>query len=209
MLKVEKLVVGVMQSNCYILYNTESKAAVVIDAGDCAGTIINKVLEHNLFVEAIILTHGHFDHILAVDALSKRFNAKIIINRNDEILLKNPNFNLSRSFLGYDIIVESDNLHLVDDNNTIKLIGYNFKFISTPGHSAGSMCIAVENFLFTGDTLFKGSIGNEFKPFGDLAVEIESIKTKLLKIDNNYICLTGHGDSTTLNYEKKNNIYIR
>ncbi len=204
MLSVKTLTVGPMQSNCYILYNGSD--AVVIDPGADETYIYNTINDMNLNVRRIILTHGHFDHIGAVGYLKDKFNCDVYIHKNDFEFLNNPSLNLSIRF-NFPIVYSSDCITLTDE--TVNLIGHDFFFISTPGHTPGSMCIKVDNYIFTGDTLFKCSIGRAFEPYGDIELEIKSIKEKLLPLDNNLKCLTGHGDSTTIQYEKQFNPYLR
>lgn len=207
MLNVVPMSLGPLQTNCYILYNNNRKA-VVIDPGADAEAIIKKISELDLYVECVILTHGHFDHIGAVDVICDKYGCYVIINKADSVFLTNSKYNLSDRFYTDGIIVNTNDIRCVDECSK-KIIGFDFDFISTPGHSPGSMCIAVENYLFTGDTLFYLSIGNEFKPFGDMALEINSIKQKIVTLDKDYVCFPGHGESTSLFFEAQNNPYLR
>lgn len=208
MIEVKTITVGSLQCNCYLVYDTVTRHAVIIDAGADADLISEYISSMRLDVKHIILTHAHFDHIGAVDKLCKKYNSSIIMNIADRQLLIDPNYNLSSRFPIDAVTVKYPDIKYVTDE-TMKLIGHDFEFISTPGHSNGSMCIKVDNMIFTGDTLFYCSIGNEFPPFGNLLMEIESIKTKLFTISGDYICYPGHGPKTTLEYERCNNPYIR
>lgn len=203
MLNVKTLVVGAIQSNCFIVYNEEE--AVVIDPGADGEYIVKTLYDMNLTVKHILLTHGHFDHIGAIEYIQKKYNCNVYINRADLVLLKNADLNLSSRF-GTPIIYNGNVIEVGEE--TIELIGCNFTFISTPGHTPGSMCIKVNDFLFTGDTLFKSSIGRAFEPYGDTELEIYSIKEKLLLLEENLKCFAGHGPNTTLNYEKEYNPYL-
>ena len=208
MINVKTLPVGSMQSNCYIVYSSVTLHCVVIDPGDEGDKIIDVIESLNLSVDFVILTHGHFDHIGAVDTICEKYNVGIIINKNDEICLKDINFNLSGRFPAKNVIVRTDNITSVENCN-MNLLGQEFNFISTPGHTNGSMCIAVDDHLFTGDTLFRLSIGNQFPPYGNIKTEIDSIKNKLFTLNKDYTCYPGHGETTTLFYEKSNNPYVR
>lgn len=208
MVKVETLSVGKMKSNCYILYNAETLKTVIIDPGAEGDTIIARIEKLGICPEHIILTHGHFDHISAVDEICEKYNIGIIMNEQDAEMLSNANYNLSLSFDGTPVTVNCKNIKYVTDESK-QLIGKKFEFIATPGHSNGSMCIKVCEYIFTGDTLFRMSIGNEFPPFGNFKTEINSIKDKLFALDGDYICLAGHGEKTTLDFERKYNRYIR
>ena len=205
MLELITIEVGMMRSNCYILNNDFN--AVIIDPGDDSSEIIQIIKSKKLKPESIILTHGHFDHIGAVDEICSQYDIPVIINRADFSFLTNPAHNLSTSFFESGIIVKTQKVICVADQS-MKLIGLDFKFISTPGHSPGSMCIQVSNYLFTGDTLFYMSVGNQFPPFGDFSLEIQSIKQNLLSLDVDYICYPGHGPKTSLIFEKENNPYL-
>lgn len=204
MLKIECISVGALSVNCYIVSN--ENRAVVIDPGDDFLTISEYIDKNNLVPEAVLLTHGHFDHIGACNAICQKYNIHCIINEADLNLLTDANLNLSLRFLGQPITYTGEVKTVT--NQSVNLIGCEFGFISTPGHTPGSMCIKVEDYLFTGDTLFRLSVGNAFAPYGDFNKEIVSIKTKLLTLDFDYTCFTGHGDSTTLFYEKKYNQYL-
>ncbi len=208
MLKYKLIQVGELQSNCYILYNDESFNAVIIDPGDDADLILSNIDILGVKPEYVILTHAHFDHIGATDSICNKYDIGVLMNNGDAELLKNSNYNLSKRFCINPVTVECTNIRYVSDEY-MQLIGEKFEFISTPGHSIGSMCIKVSNYIFTGDTLFYLSIGNEFEPFGSFKKEIESIKNKLFTLNGDFICLTGHGKSTTLDFERKYNSYIR
>lgn len=204
MLSVKNLAVGPLQSNCYIVYS--NRDAVVIDPGSDGEYICQTLYDMSLNVRHIILTHGHFDHIGAVDYIQKKFNCDVYIHKYDAQMLKSPALNLSSRF-GSPIAYNGSVIELSDES--INLIGFDFSFISTPGHTPGSMCIRVEDYLFTGDTLFECSIGRAFDPYGDTELEISSIKSKILPLGDNLKCFTGHGPSTTISYEKQFNPYLR
>lgn len=204
MLKLKKIVVGALETNCYILYD-EGKS-IVIDPGDDFQLIESFLLSENLTCEFILLTHAHFDHIKAVDSLVEKYGSKVLINESDFHLLTDAALNLSMNFYRKAITVKTKNIKTVKDEQ-MNLLGYTFNFVTTPGHTPGSMCIIVEDKMFTGDTLFYRSIGNAFPPYGNTTQEIESIKSKLYTLDFDYTCLTGHGLQTKLFYEINNNPY--
>lgn len=207
MIIIKTLTVGALQSNCYIVYNSLSKHAVIIDPGNDTEIILDFITELGLSVDYLIITHAHFDHVGAVDAICNRLNTSLIMNKEDEILLGNPDYNLSSRFPGKRICINCKNIKYVKDD-VLNIIDHTFKFIHTPGHTKGSMCVIVENSIFTGDTLFKLSVGNEFPPFGNFKLEIKSIKEKLFSLKGDYVCFPGHGEQTTLDYERKFNPYI-
>ncbi len=206
MLKVKRLTVGKMQSNCYIVFDPDTLKAVIIDPGADANLIIEYSQKLNVDICHIILTHAHFDHMGASDALMQKFGCDLYVSCDDFQLLKDPHLNLSDQFDSF-IIVSGSNIVTVSENTT-KLIGHDFEFISTPGHTNGSVCIKTDNCIFTGDTLFYMSIGNDFPPYGSIQKEISSIKNKLFTLKGDYVCYPGHGEQTTLDFERKNNPYL-
>ena len=206
MLEVKKLVLGKMQSNCYIVYDTDTFNAVVIDPGADAKEIIDCIKKLGVKIYHIILTHAHFDHMGAADVLMKEFNCNLLVSKDDLKLLTDPALNLSGQFGSY-VTVSGNNVQAICDQS-LHLIGHDFEFIDTPGHTDGSICIKVGQFLFTGDTLFYMSIGNDFPPYGSIQKEISSIKNKIFTLQGNYICYPGHGPKTTLDFERQNNPYL-
>ena len=207
MIVIERLVLGRLDTNCYILYNKIDNNTVIIDPAADFETIDKYLIDKDLLLDSVILTHGHFDHIEALSSLVNKYNPRIIINKFDKDLLSDASLNLSLNFFGKDVTVKSDKIVLVEDDNKL-LIDNIFTFIHTPGHTPGSMCVKIDDNLFTGDTLFYHSIGNAFPPYGDVELEIESIISKLLTYNKNLVCYPGHGQSTTLDEERKNNPYL-
>lgn len=206
MLKVEALTLGLMQSNCYILYDSDSRDAVIIDPGANAEKIIKRAEELKVKVQHILLTHAHFDHMGAADRISETYGCDIIVGREDLLLLTDPVLNLSRGFYE-DVTVKCKDITVVADES-LKLLGRRFDFIATPGHTNGSLCIKAEDKLFTGDTLFYRSVGNAFPPYGSLEREIKSIINNIFSIEENCICYPGHGGTTDIEFERKNNPYV-
>lgn len=205
MLNVKCLSVGMLDTNCYIVYNNLNNAVIIDPGADSAG-IIKNIDKLKLKPECVIFTHAHFDHIGAGNDICSYYNCYALVNINDEMLFTDGHLNLSQGFFGKDITFTNE-YKTFDDGDIIKLIGESFRFISTPGHTNGSCCVEVGNLLFTGDTLFRLGIGNAFPPYGNTSLEISSIKDKLFVLDD-HICYPGHGDATTLFFEKKNNPYF-
>jgi len=205
MLKVFTLPVGPLHSNCYIL-NSNDNRAVVIDPGDDFEKIDRHITSNRFTLNSIILTHGHFDHFGALNQLCEKYGCNVYIHSNDVLFLKDAELNLSSRMNGRSVIFDGTVIPVTEQ--TVSFIGADFRFIHTPGHTPGSVCILVEEMLFTGDTLFNLSVGNSFSPYGDLNLEIKSIKDKLFML-NDVTCYPGHGEKTSLEYEKKFNPYIR
>lgn len=206
MLEVKRLVMGSMQSNCYILSERGSERAVVIDPGDCAERLIGFLSENGITVSHILLTHAHFDHIGAVDELCRRFDCEVILHEKDRELLCDPSLNLSKCF-GCRVTANPKRLRTVSGGE-LELCGRSFEFIHTPGHSNGSACIRTDNMLFTGDTLFYLSVGNPFPPHGSLETELASIRLSLFTVNGDLLCYPGHGRETSLDFERKHNPYF-
>lgn len=201
---IEKMTVGPLGSNCYLLINKEQGSCILIDAGDEAEVIKRRIFKFKLTLEAILLTHGHIDHIRALGA----FEAPIFIHRQEIKFLKDGDKNLSQ-FLGFSFSLDSDrDLRPVEDGQILKIAGINLKIIHTPGHTPGSITIQFEDNLFSGDALFAGSIGRTDLSYGSTEQLISSIKNKLLILPAQTKVYPGHGPSTTIGEEKDNNPFL-
>lgn len=198
-----KLLVG-GSTNSYIVYN-DQKMGVIIDPGADSQKIIQASEKLELDVEGILLTHAHGDHIGALNQVREYFNVEVYLHEDEKIIYENTSYNMA-PLLG----LESPNKpadHYFKDNDTIKFKTGNFKVLHTPGHTPGSSCFLIETLLFTGDTLFQGSIGRTDLPMGNWKnMEISLKKVKNLQDD--LIVLSGHGDVTSIKIEKKNNPFL-
>ncbi|AIS52320.1 beta-lactamase domain-containing protein [Thermoanaerobacter kivui] len=206
-MKIQKYVVGLYGVNCYIVFDEESGEAIVIDPGENASEIYKYIESNNLKVKYILLTHGHFDHIGGVEELRKLTQAKIAISKEDSPMLLNENLNLSE--MVYKKILCSPADILLNDGDTLSFGKYRVEVIHTPGHTKGGVCFKIGNVCFTGDTLFKGSIGRYDFPGGDFATLMDSIKNKLLVLGDDVLIYPGHGDSSTIGNEKRLNMFLR
>ena len=205
--RLETLVLGPLQTNTYIIYNNISKEAIVVDPAAEAEKIIKYLKEHDLVCSAIMLTHGHFDHILGVKDLKEATGADIYAHEEEINLLENPNLNAS-SQVGQAYTVSVD--VPLKDGQILDLIGQKIKVLHTPGHTAGGVCYFFqdENVLISGDTLFQASIGRSDFPTGNGRVLIDSIRSKIMVLDENIDVYPGHGNPTTIGYEKRHNQFI-
>lgn len=202
---LQKMMVGIYGANCYIIGDEKTQKAVVVDPGGNGDDILKAIEENGMTVEYVMLTHGHGDHIGAVKDLMDA-GAKLIAHKDEAEILKNKDLNLT-SQMGENAIEVDANLYVSDDAN-LRLGDLNFKFIHTPGHTPGGMCILIENVLFTGDTLFAGSIGRTDLYGGDYDVMMESLK-KLAQMDGSLNVLPGHGPASTIENEKAVNPFLR
>ena len=197
-----------LTSNTYIVGKINQNC-LIVDLGNNDSSIIEYVKENYNLVEGILLTHGHYDHIQAVDSFIKEFNYNIpiYISKFDLELLNNPNLNCSA--LHNKKVITNFNPILIENEKDINLRSFNIKPIFTPYHTSGSICYLLEdeNALFTGDSLFKLSIGRTDLPTSDSTKLNKSI-SKLFKLSKYLTIYPGHGEITNLEYELRNNPYL-
>ena len=196
MLKTYALSLGAYQTNCYIIHDETSKTCCVIDPGYDADIILRKLDSLGLKPEAILLTHGHFDHVGAVKELAAETGCEVYIHSAD---LTMPPMMTAGPLYYTKTYAEGDQLQLA---------GLNIAVIHTPGHTPGSVCLLVQTSIFSGDTLFQGSCGRTDLPGGDWATILKSLN-RLAAIEGNFWVFPGHGGSTTLRDEKRYNPYMK
>ena len=204
-MKIEKIVEPYFGENMYILIDEETKKCAVVDPGGASDKILNYIKVNSLELEYILLTHGHGDHIGAVNTIKSKTNAKVVAHNDEQELLNNNRKNLSYSMHCGPQELDAD--IYVHDKDKLELGNLKLSFIHTPGHTKGSMCIRVNDDMFTGDTLFAGSIGRTDFYSGDYK-QIEKSLKKLSKFENNVKIHPGHGPSSTLGIEKMSNPYM-
>ena len=197
---IKTLPVGQLETNCYVVTNEKTLACAVIDPGDESNTILDYLEDNHLKCEAIFLTHAHFDHVGAVEAVQEETGAVVYMNRLDDARVNQVG--LSGRFT----LPEGGKYY--SDGDVVEAAGLRFEVIGTPGHTPGGVTLRCENALFTGDTLFRGSAGRTDLPGGDMAEELRSLK-KLCFLPGDYEVYPGHMDASSLERERLFNYYCR
>lgn len=198
---------GPLAVNCYVAADENTKKAFIVDPGGHNANMVNYIKDNELQIEVIILTHGHGDHLGGVPDLMKEFSdAKLVAGIHDKELLENPNLNMSVMVQGHPVSLSAD--HYVVDGETLLVGDMELKFIHTPGHTPGGICILAENFLFSGDTLFEQSIGRTDFPGSSYQAIVKSIREKLFALPDETTVLPGHMGPTTIGFEKENNPFV-
>lgn len=197
-------VVGPVQTNCYFLYHEDTKECIIVDPGDESSTIQDFINKKELTVKAILLTHGHFDHIMAVEEIKRIYDVPVYAARAESEVLKDPQINLSVQ-MSKPLSLEADKW--LEDGDEMQLLGQKVHCILTPGHTCGGMCyyFPKEGILFSGDTLFQESVGRTDFPTGNMSTLIRSIREKLFVLPPVVHVYPGHGMMTSIENEKKFN----
>lgn len=195
---------GLLASNCYIL--GDEKKCVVIDPGVEANKIMETVNENKLKVKYIILTHAHYDHIAHMESLKEITGADILVHEEDNIALTDGRLNGSMLFGSSIKYMKADKT--LKDGDKLSVGNLTLDIIHTPGHSPGGICILCNDMLFSGDTLFYGSVGRSDLGRGDHNALINAIKEKLLVLPDETTVYPGHGAKTSIGYERNNNPFI-
>lgn len=208
-IKIGRIVLGPVQTNCYFIYRDgEDKRAIVIDPADEGAKLFSVFKDNGISVEAILLTHGHFDHIDGVAKLRQLSHCEIYAAAAEADVLADEEKNCSAQMSGRIVTVTPD--HLLADGEELELAGMKIKMLLTPGHTEGSCCYYIEedSLLISGDTLFEGSVGRSDLPTGSTSVLINSIKEKLMVLPEDTRVYPGHGGVTTIGDEKRYNPFL-
>lgn len=207
-IKIGRLTLGVCQTNCYFLYREGQKEVVFVDPADRGDSIYEALQEKGFVVAGILLTHGHFDHIWGAEKLRELSGAKIYALDAEQALCLDAGLNVSK-MAGRACTVQPD--VLVKDGEEITVAGICCKVIATPGHTGGSCCyyVAEAGFLVSGDTLFQESVGRTDFPTGSMSEIVRSIKERLFCLPPDTKVYPGHGEQTTIAYEKEYNPFCQ
>lgn len=208
-MKWSQIPLGVMQTNCYILENTDG-ACLIFDPGSEGNKLISWLTEKDLKPIAILLTHAHFDHIGAVDEVREYFNIPVYVHKKEQYWLSDPMLNGSDQFRMARPICAKQADYLLEQETVMKLDSFEFMIFETPGHSPGSVSFyfKAEGIVVSGDALFKGSIGRTDLQEGNYTQLINSIHEKLLTLPEETIVMSGHGPATTIGDEMDQNPFL-
>ena len=216
---VGSMLLGMVQTNCYFVYKEDGKdhhpgvqhdeetPCIFFDPADRGVMIYEELRERGFKVEAIYLTHAHFDHIGGADKLKELSGAKIYAYEKEMKVCQDPYYNLSSDF-GMTLTVDPD--EYLEDGAECEAAGLKFRLIATPGHTEGSCCYYFkdDDILISGDTLFEGSVGRTDFPGGSMSTLVRSCREKLFTLPDKTIVYPGHGPATTIGYEKQYNSYV-
>ncbi len=201
---VKKIIVGPLESNCFIITDETSKRAMVIDPGDEPDRIMDVIKKENLAVEYIVCTHAHFDHVGALVDVAEATGSKIIVHK-DELIMYHSTKDMA-AFWGYDLDPLPEPDILVEEGSEIRLGNLTFNVLHTPGHSPGGMCLYGEGVVISGDTIFEGSVGRTDFHGGDIEKLKRSFK-RLMSLPPETKVLAGHGPDTTIRRERSDNFF--
>ena len=205
-IEVRGLIVGAFQENCWVIGNRRTGEAICIDPGEQADDILHMASEMGVTIKLIANSHAHLDHVLGVRGVQSDDNAQFLLHEADLDILQGAAESAAR--FGMQVEQPPDPDHFIDDAQTVEVDGVQLQVLHTPGHTRGSVCFYGHGVLFSGDTLFKQSIGRTDLPGGDFDQEMSSIVDKLLQLPDDTVVLPGHMDQTTLGAERQQNPFI-
>lgn len=205
---IKQFILGPIEDNNYLLIDEESKEAVLIDCTEESSAIEKVISETGAKLKYILLTHGHFDHILGVNSFKEKYPDCIVCAHEDDKMLFDTIEDFAARFgVGQKVEIQKIDSY-IKDGDIIKFGENDIKVIHTPGHTMGGVCYLVGNNIFTGDTLFYESVGRTDLPGGSFAQIKSSIESRLFTLDENIKVYPGHGMSSTIGHEKNNNKFM-
>ena len=205
-LSIQCLELGPLQTNCYVVADPDSKEALVVDPADEGETIWKTTLDHGLILKHVVFTHGHFDHIGGAEVLASLSNKTVMVHKDDAGMLTDNYLNLS-ALAGFEP-VQIPCYQTLLEGMVLSVGTLQLHVLHTPGHSPGSISLVGEGVAIVGDVLFQGSVGRTDFPNASSILLMNSIHNKLLILDDATLVLPGHGPSTTIGYERKENPFL-
>ena len=204
---VKKFIPQEFAANNYLVYDSDTKEAVLFDCAGSNEAIFDFIEKEGLNLKYIFITHAHFDHVGGLKGFKEKFpSVKVLMSKDDEVLYEN--LNMQCDLFGHRRVEAIEIDEFINESFTVDFAGEKIKVISTPGHSKGGLCYLIGDNLFVGDTLFLEEIGRCDLPTGNFKEIEHSIKEKLFKLEDNIKVFTGHGDNTTIGHEKIHNAYF-
>lgn len=207
-MKIDRFVIGPVGTNCYIVRNEDTDECFVTDPAACPPELVGHIRKEGLNVKAVLLTHGHFDHIMGLDDFLKEFPVPVYAFSEEKPLLESAELNSSLGMFGRPYTFSG--AEYVGDGQILHIAGFEIRVIHTPGHTAGGCCyyIPAENVLISGDTLFRASVGRTDLPTGSMGDLVRSVREKLFVLPEETKVYPGHMEETTIGYEKKYNPFV-
>lgn len=207
-MKIDRFVIGPVGTNCYIVRNDDTDECFVTDPAACPLDLVGHIRREGLNVKAVLLTHGHFDHIMGLDDFLKEFPVPVYAFSEEKPLLESAELNSSLGMFGRPYTFSG--AEYVSDGQILHIAGFEIRVIHTPGHTAGGCCyyIPAENVLISGDTLFRASVGRTDLPTGSMGDLVRSVREKLFVLPEETKVYPGHMEETTIGYEKKYNPFV-
>jgi glyoxylase-like metal-dependent hydrolase (beta-lactamase superfamily II) len=207
-LRFDYRVLGMIGTNCYLLINEDEKQCILFDPADEEEEIYQMIEQSNCKLEAVFLTHGHYDHMLAAKKVCAHYGVKLYAGADEEEVLLTPAINLSYNH-GMQVSITAD--CQINDGDEFNIAGIAMKAIHTPGHTKGGFCYYIPEMkmLISGDTLFAESVGRTDFPTGSMSQIVRSVKEKLLCLPEETLVFPGHGESTSIHHEKMYNPYCQ
>ncbi len=206
-MKIKRFALGTYGVNCYIVSCSDTNKGFMIDPGGYSPQVIDYINKEEINIEFILMTHAHGDHICGLPQFMKELDAPVYLHEDEFDILNNVNLNFSNAICGNSIQIKADKTF--KDCDVIELGELKIEIIHTPGHTPGGICIRVASVLFSGDTLFRDSIGRTDFPYSDTDQLLSGIKERLYVLDPNTVVYPGHGPESSIAYEKKSNMFVR
>lgn len=207
-MKIDRFVIGPVGTNCYIVRKEDAEDCFVIDPAACPPELAGHVRREGLTVKAVLLTHGHFDHIMGLDDFLREFPVPVYAHEAEKDLLESAELNSSLGMFGKPYTFSG--AEYVRDGQILCIAGFEIRVIYTPGHTGGGCCyyIPEEHTLFSGDTLFRASVGRTDLPTGSMGELVRSVREKLMVLPEETKVYPGHMEETTIGYEKRYNPFL-